>query len=123
MRKRLRFCSAIESETNNQTKNNMTTTTKTIRTLNDATEEKRLADAKQARIEELRAQSERDMQIVNQETMREYPQIGMLSSGKFYAYIGTERRYFESDFVRAVADQIIRNQNRDFYLKNVKKSA
>jgi hypothetical protein len=38
--------------------------------------------------------------------LRHNPQVGQLSSGKFYAHIGMDRIYFESFFIGRVIDRL-----------------
>lgn len=81
---------------------------KSIFTLGDARDEKRLMDARAeardaARIAKLEAAAK-----VVRDTLRAYPEIGTLNSGKFYAYVGgyANHNYVESRDVRAVASAI-----------------
>jgi len=82
--------------------------TSTIRTVGDVRDEKRFADAIEDYNNSLRARIEREKQQYIQARLREYPQIGTLNSGKFYAYVGgyTERHYVESFFLSRVIDVI-----------------
>ena len=65
-------------------------TTTTIRTVGDVRDEKRLADAVSEYKDALRARIERERQEYQAARLREYPQIGTLNSGKFYAFINGE---------------------------------
>jgi hypothetical protein len=79
-------------------------TTKIIQTLADSRDEKRSADARAEYNDALRARIERDRQENIQARLREYPQIGLLSSGKFYAFVnGT---YVEGYFLSKIIDAI-----------------
>lgn len=81
----------------------MKNTTK-IRTVYDAREEKRLADAVADEENSFRASIERRRQEYIAARLREYPQIGVLSSGKFYAFVGST--YVESNILSRVIDAI-----------------
>ncbi len=82
----------------------MTTTTKTIRTLADARDEKRAADARAEYADALRARIERDRQEYIQARLREYPEIGVLNNGKFYAFVNgvCVEGYFISKIIDAI---------------------
>lgn len=78
--------------------------TKTIRTVGDVRDEKRLAEALADEQNSARVRIERDRQEYIAARLREYPQIGTLSSGKFYAFI--DGKYVESKFLASVIDAI-----------------
>lgn len=78
--------------------------TTTIRTAGNVRDQKHLADAKQAYNDELRARIEREQKEYIAARLSEYPQIGILCSGKFYAYAGGQ--YVESFFLSRVIDAI-----------------
>jgi hypothetical protein len=78
--------------------------TKTFRTVNDVREEKRLAEALADEQNTARVRIELDRQNYITARLREYPQIGVLSSGKFYAFISGQ--YIESKFLSSVIDAI-----------------
>lgn len=80
--------------------------TKTFLTVNDVREEKRLVEALADEQNSARVRIERDRQqnIANQ--LAQYPQIGVLNGEKFYAYVGSGRRYVESKFLGAVINEI-----------------
>jgi hypothetical protein len=83
-------------------------TTKIIQTLADSRDEKRAADARAEYNDALRARIERDRQEYIQARLREYPQIGVLNSGKFYAYVGgySQTNYVEGYFLTKIIDAI-----------------
>jgi hypothetical protein len=82
----------------------MNNTTTTIRTVADTRNEKRAADARAEYNDTLRARIERERQEYIQARLRQYPQIGILSSGKFYTFVGNN--YVESYFLGRVIDAI-----------------
>lgn len=92
-RSRLGFDLHIDRKTNNETKTTTTMKTTTIRTVGNVRDEKHLADAKLTYNEmraiikhrQRRRQEYIDTYIAAQ--LREYPQIGTLNGGKFYAYV------------------------------------
>jgi hypothetical protein len=80
--------------------------TKTFLTVNDVREEKRFAEALADEQNSARVRIERDRQQYIASQLAQYPQIGVLNGDKFYAYVGSGRRYVESKFLSAVIDQI-----------------
>jgi len=83
-------------------------TTKTLQTVGDVRDEKHAADARAEYKDALRARIERDRQEYIQAQLRNYPQIGVLNSGKFYAYVGgyAESNYVEGYFLTKIIDAI-----------------
>lgn len=86
----------------------MTTKTKTkpFLTVGDVREEKRNAEALADYNNSLRVRIERDRQEYISARLREHPEIGLLSNGKFYAYVGAERVYVEGYFLNRIIDAI-----------------
>jgi hypothetical protein len=84
----------------------MNNTTTTIRTVADTRNEKRAADARAEYNDTLRARIERERQEYIQARLREYPQIGILSNGKFYAFVNgvCVEGYFLGKIINAITD-------------------
>lgn len=82
--------------------------TSPIITVRDVRLEKLFREALEDQKNSSRARIERDRQAYIAARLREYPQIGTLNSGKFYAYIGgySDKHYFESKFLSRVIDAI-----------------
>lgn len=78
--------------------------TKTIRTVGDVRDEKRLVEALADEQNSARVRIEREHQEYIATCLRRYPQIGWLSSGKFYTYIGAD--YVESKYLACVIEAI-----------------
>lgn len=76
----------------------------TIRTVGDVRDQKRFADAIDDYNNSLRVRIERERQEHVEARLREYPQIGKLNSGKFYAYVNGQ--YIEGFFLSRVIDAI-----------------
>lgn len=84
---------AIKPESKNQN----------MKTLADIRDEKNRNEAREeskARVEHLRRRN-------IESTLAQFPEVGVLSDGTFYAFVGTTRRYFASKFLNAVTDAII----------------
>lgn len=79
-----------------------------IITVRDARLEKLFREALEDQRNSARVKIERDRQAYVTARLREYPQIGTLNSGKFYAFIGGYglENYFESEFLSQVIDAI-----------------
>jgi hypothetical protein len=84
----------------------MNNTTTTIRTVADTRNEKRAADARAEYNDTLRARIERDRQEYIQARLREYPEIGVLNNGKFYAFVNgvCVEGYFLGKIINAITD-------------------
>lgn len=82
--------------------------TSPIVTVRDVRLEKLFREALEDQKNSARARIERDRQAYIAARLREYPQIGTLNSGKFYAYIGgySDKHYVESKFLSHVIDAI-----------------
>lgn len=82
--------------------------TTAIATVRDARTEKLLIEAAEDQKNSTRARIERDRQAYISARLREYPQIGTLNSGKFYAFVGgySDKHYVESKFLSRVIDAI-----------------
>ncbi len=82
--------------------------TSTITTVRDVRLEKLFSEALEDQKNSARVRIERDRQAYITARLRDYPQIGTLNSGKFYAFIGGygNEHYFESKFLSRVIDAI-----------------
>lgn len=82
--------------------------TSTFATVRDARLEKLLLEAIEDQKNSARVRAEKEHQASIAAQLREYPQIGTLNSGKYYAYIGgySDKHYFESRSLSRVIDAI-----------------
>jgi hypothetical protein len=80
----------------------------TITTLGDIRDEKAIADSVAAYREATRARLAAESKFVVDQLLAKYPQIGVLSSGKFYTCHGgpNKDQYVESYFPGRVLDAI-----------------
>lgn len=82
--------------------------TSTFATVRDARLEKLLLEAIEDQKNSARVRAEKERQASITARLREYPQIGTLNSGKFYAFVGgySDKHYVESKFLSRVIDAI-----------------
>jgi hypothetical protein len=83
----------------------MKTKTETkIRTVGEVRDEKMRSEAIEDYNNSLRVRIELDRQEYIQSRLREFPQIGLLNSGKFYAFVKGD--YVESYFLSRIIDAL-----------------
>jgi hypothetical protein len=82
--------------------------TSTFTTVRDVRIQKLLLEAIEDQKNSARVRAEKEHQASITAQLREYPQIGTLNSGKFYAFVGgySDKHYFESRSLSRVIDAI-----------------